>query len=99
MRSSEPALTHRLREIVERVNSMRGGDKPLPVVANGDCFSVLDLDKFRELTGVTRVMIARGAESNVSCFRKDGLLNPMQDIMPRYIKAGLITGQPYPNAK
>jgi len=99
MRSSEPALTERLREIVSHVNTMRGDDEPLPVVANGDCFSVLDLDKFRELTGVARVMIARGAERNVSCFRMDGLLNPIHHIMPRYIQAGLITGQPYPNAK
>ncbi|PLW11755.1 hypothetical protein PCANC_21183 [Puccinia coronata f. sp. avenae] len=99
MRSTEPALLHRLGEIVELVNTLRTGENPLPVVANGDCLGVHDLNKFQELTGVTRVMIARGAESNVSCFRKEGLLNPIEEIMPRYIQAGIITGQAYPNAK
>lgn len=99
MRSTEPALLHRLREIVDFVNGIRTSENPLPVVANGDCFSVQDLPKFKELTGVTRVMIARGAESNVSCFRMDGLLNPIEEIMPRYIQAGIVTGQAYPNAK
>ncbi|KAI9600762.1 hypothetical protein H4Q26_000554 [Puccinia striiformis f. sp. tritici PST-130] len=99
MRSTEPALLHRLREIVDFVNQIRTSDNPLPVVANGDCYTLQDLPKFKELTGVTRVMIARGAESNVSCFRSDGLLNTIEEIMPRYIKAGLITRQGYPNAK
>ncbi|EFP74185.2 hypothetical protein PGTUg99_007677 [Puccinia graminis f. sp. tritici] len=99
MRSTEPALLHRLREIVDFVNGIRTSENPLPVVANGDCFSAQDLPKFKELTGVSRVMIARGAESNVSCFRQDGLLNPIEEIMPRYIQTGLITNQAYPNAK
>ncbi|KAI7962113.1 hypothetical protein MJO28_000207 [Puccinia striiformis f. sp. tritici] len=99
MRSTEPALLHRLREIVDFVNQIRTSDNPLPVVANGDCYTLQDLPKFKELTGVTRAMIARGAESNVSCFRSDGLLNTIEEIMPRYIKAGLITRQGYPNAK
>lgn len=99
MRSTEPALLHRLREIVDCVNSIRTPENPLPVVANGDCYSVQDMKKFEELTGVTRVMIARGAESNVSCFRAEGLLDPIEEIMPRYIQAGLITGQAYPNGK
>ncbi|KAI9600020.1 hypothetical protein KEM48_000234 [Puccinia striiformis f. sp. tritici PST-130] len=78
MRSTEPALLHRLREIVDFVNQIRTSDNPLPVVANGDCYTLQDLPKFKE---------------------SDGLLNTIEEIMPRYIKAGLITRQGYPNAK
>ncbi|MBW0491156.1 hypothetical protein O181_030871 [Austropuccinia psidii MF-1] len=100
MRSTEPALLHRLKEIVDYVNNLRHPEEdPLPVVANGDCFGAQDFEKIKSLTGVARVMIARGAESNVSCFRKEGLLDPVAEVMPRYIKAGILTGQGYPNAK
>ncbi|CAH7666669.1 hypothetical protein BY996DRAFT_4581195 [Phakopsora pachyrhizi] len=99
MRSTEPALLHRLKEIVECVKSLREPVCPLPIVANGDCFGVCDMEKIKEVTGVSRVMIARGAESNVSCFQEGGNLCSSTEIMPLYIKVGLITGQPYSNAK
>ncbi|KAH9810442.1 hypothetical protein DFH28DRAFT_986011 [Melampsora americana] len=99
MRSTEPALLHRLKEIVETVNESRSSSRPLPVVANGDCFEFKDMEKIKSLTGVERVMIARGAERNVSCFRSDGPLDPVTEIIPLFIKIGLVTGQGYANAK
>lgn len=99
MRSTEPALLHRLKEIVETVQESRKSSTPLPVVANGDCFEFKDMEKIKSLTGVERVMIARGAERNVSCFKSDGPLDPVTQIMPLFIKTGLVTGQGYANAK
>ncbi|KAG0152463.1 hypothetical protein CROQUDRAFT_649876 [Cronartium quercuum f. sp. fusiforme G11] len=99
MRSTESALLHRLREIVETVKESRANGLPLPVVANGDCFEFKDLEHIKSLTGVERVMIARGAERNVSCFSSDGPADMISQVMPLYIKTGLVTGQGYANAK
>ena len=48
MRPREPALLERLREIVDTVNAEFPG---IPVVANGDCWSVADRDRICEMTG------------------------------------------------
>ncbi|ORY57095.1 hypothetical protein BCR35DRAFT_355514 [Leucosporidium creatinivorum] len=79
MRSSEAALLHRLREVVDLVQAEggvvtregvdKGRRRDVPVIANGDCFGVQDRRRIEELTGVTSIMIARGAEANPSCFR------------------------------
>lgn len=45
MRPREPALLHRLREVVDSV------DGKVPVVANGDCMSFADQEKIKDLTG------------------------------------------------
>lgn len=31
-------------------------------------------------------MIARGAEANVSCFRPEGLLDPVSDVIPHFLR-------------
>jgi tRNA-dihydrouridine synthase 2 len=80
MRPREPAILERLRAVVDRVNGR------VPVVANGDCFSVDDVERIKALTGVTSIMIARGAEANPSCFRTEGRLSPVQVVVPRYLR-------------
>lgn len=47
MRDREPALLHRLREIVDLVTAEFG----IPVVANGDCFGTKDRERICALTG------------------------------------------------
>lgn len=99
MRSSEPALLSRLEEIVNAV-----GDSGIPIIANGDCYSVADREKICEITGESlrsrswrgwlmrrfvgtkAIMIARGAESNPSCFSPTGSLDPTTIVIPHYIK-------------
>lgn len=99
MRSSEPALIDRLRDIVEM-----GKAKGIPVIENGDCMVAADRAKIEELSGefiapvstawtdygytagVTSIMIARGAERNPSCFRPEGLLDPSDIVSPLYLR-------------
>jgi tRNA-dihydrouridine synthase 2 len=71
MRPREPALLHRLREIVDVVTPYG-----IPVVANGDCFKYEDIDRIRKLTSVSSLMIARGAEVCQGRARVSALITP-----------------------
>lgn len=44
-----------------------------------------DIDKFKELTNCSSVMIARSAEWNVTIFNREGKL-PMDDLIKNYLK-------------
>lgn len=60
----------------------------IPVIANGGskeikCFE--DIQKFKDETGCSSVMLARAAEWNMSIFRLEGRL-PTQDIVKAYLK-------------
>ncbi|XP_013185481.1 tRNA-dihydrouridine(20) synthase [NAD(P)+]-like isoform X2 [Amyelois transitella] len=60
----------------------------IPVIANGgskDIEKHNDIEKFKDVTGCSSVMIARAAEWNCSIFRKEGLL-PMDDVIREYLK-------------
>jgi tRNA-dihydrouridine synthase 2 len=72
----------------------------IPVVCNGDVTGG-DAEEaegegledtwgnFRQIckeTGVKSVMIARAAEANPSCFRKEGLEDPIKVVIPRLLK-------------
>lgn len=46
MRSSEPALLGRLKEIVDSIKT-----SDIPVIANGDCFGAQDRERIEEITG------------------------------------------------
>ena len=47
----------------------------VPVLANGDLFTQIDITKCREQTGVNSFLIARGALSNASIFIEEGMLS------------------------
>lgn len=95
MRDREPALLHRLREIVDTV-SVYG----IPVVANGDCWGAKDRERICDLTGVTSIMIARGAEANPSCFHASkSLQDAIQVIVPRYARIAHHVNNPFGNTK
>ncbi|GAA5892898.1 hypothetical protein JCM6882_006889 [Rhodosporidiobolus microsporus] len=100
MRSSEPALHERMREI-----TAMGAEKGIPVVCNGDVLGGgkdADWGNFQEIcakTGVSSVMIARAAEANTSCFSSKGLADPLKEVAPRLLKLGIATGNHYNNTK
>ncbi|BGP14284.1 hypothetical protein JCM10213_004248 [Rhodosporidiobolus nylandii] len=100
MRSSEPALHERMREITKM-----GEEKGIPVVCNGDVLGGGkeaewgNVKEICEKTGVSSVMIARAAESNTSCFSATGLKDPITEVGPRLTKLGIATGNHYNNTK
>ncbi|SCZ99591.1 BZ3500_MvSof-1268-A1-R1_Chr3-1g06130 [Microbotryum saponariae] len=94
MRSTEPALLERLREIVEL-----GREKGVPVVENGDCYDAKDAERITEQTGVTSCMIARGAEANPSCFRNEGLLDSVNEVIPRLLRLSLASDLNFQNTR
>lgn len=94
MRSVEPALLDRLSDI-----TALGKAKGIPVIANGDCVEAADFDRICELTGVSSIMVARGAEANPSCFRKEGMLDPITVIAPLYAKLAVATDNHFHNTK
>ncbi|KAG0050458.1 hypothetical protein BGZ83_004770 [Gryganskiella cystojenkinii] len=76
-RPRDPGHWDRFKEIVDAVS--------IPVIANGDVTEYSKIAEIRELSGVKGVMIARGAQSNVSVFSKEGLV-PHLDIVRQYIR-------------
>lgn len=100
MRPREPALLHRLREIVDHVNSVATEmGRTIPVVCNGDVWDAATVPRIKELTGVTSTMIARGAEANPSCFRPQGNVSIPQVIAPKWVKYSIALNNPVGNTK
>ncbi|KAF9428030.1 tRNA-dihydrouridine(20) synthase [NAD(P)+]-like [Podila epigama] len=89
-RPREPGHWDRFQEIVEAVK--------IPVIANGDINEYADIERVRKLTGVAGVMIARGAQANVSIFRKEGPLSIL-DIVKDYIRKCMHTRNLHSNTK
>jgi tRNA-dihydrouridine synthase 2 len=92
MRDRHKALIGRLREIVDFVEGMGRG---IAVVENGDCEGWEDAKRVRMATGAHSVMIARGAESNPTCFSS----NPVSDIettfLTNYLRLSQYLGNHY----
>ncbi|KAJ3044796.1 tRNA-dihydrouridine(20) synthase [NAD(P)+]-like [Rhizophlyctis rosea] len=70
----------------------------IPVIANGDIFSLEDAKRLKELSGVSSIMMARAAEKNVSCFRAEGPV-PRRQILEEYVKTAVTYDMPFHNAK
>jgi len=93
MRKGEKAIPERMKEIVDLVKSM---NVDVAVLANGDCLSVDDAKRLREVTGADGAMIATAAESNPSCFRSEangGLADADTRIIPDFLR--LVRVLPY----
>lgn len=93
MRDRDKAVIGRLREIVDFV---RGMGKGIAVIENGDCTGWEDAVRVRTLTGADSVMIARGAESNPSCFSTEPLKDVERNLSPAYIR--VVSSLPNHNA-
>lgn len=74
----------------------------IPVIANGGSKDLIktyaDIERFREMTGASSVMIAREAQWNPSIFRKEGR-QPAEEIVKKYIKYAVDYENTYPNMK
>lgn len=100
MRPREPALLHRLREIVDHVNTVATEmGRTIPVVCNGDVWDATTAPRIKELTGVTSTMIARGAEANPSCFRPQGNLSLPEVVAPKWVRYSIALKNPIGNTK
>ncbi|XP_055298645.1 tRNA-dihydrouridine(20) synthase [NAD(P)+]-like isoform X2 [Sitodiplosis mosellana] len=78
--STQPVNKDAIRQIAAELK--------IPVITNGgsdDIESYEDIEKFRSDCGASSVMIARGAQKNVSIFRKEGLLS-IDDVAHDYLK-------------
>jgi len=75
-----------MKEIVDLVKTM---NIDVAVLANGDCLSVDDAKRLREITGADGAMIATAAECNPSCFRSEansGLADAETQIIPDFLR-------------
>tara|TARA_A100001015_G_scaffold269308_1_gene320889 strand:- start:1259 stop:2467 length:1209 start_codon:yes stop_codon:yes gene_type:complete len=77
-RPKDPARWVEIKPIVNAVN--------IPVLANGDLYSHEDVENVMKETGVSSVMIARGALKNTSMFKRDGQLLDLHTICQDYIR-------------
>eukprot|EP00057_Strongylocentrotus_purpuratus_P031319 XP_784269.3 PREDICTED: tRNA-dihydrouridine(20) synthase [NAD(P)+]-like isoform X2 [Strongylocentrotus purpuratus] len=74
----------------------------IPLITNGGSQDIIksyaDIERFREMTGASSVMIAREAQWNPSIFRKEGKL-PNHDVAKRYIQYSVDYDNVYTNMK
>lgn len=83
-RPRESAHLEKLQQIVKSVS--------IPVIANGDCFTMEDVEMVKQKTGCSSVMIARGAMWNPSIFGKTKnqmKMLPLYDVAKHYVEQSL----------
>jgi tRNA-dihydrouridine synthase 2 len=91
MRPRDPAHWEHLVPLVKSVN--------IPILANGDVFSRDDADTVMRSTGVSSVMIARGALLNASMFKPDGNTVHYDDVCRQFVRFAVETDAHPINAK
>ncbi|KAG0221454.1 tRNA-dihydrouridine(20) synthase [NAD(P)+]-like [Actinomortierella wolfii] len=89
-RPRDPGHWDRFQAIVNAVD--------IPVIANGDVMTYDDIARIRAVSGAAGVMIARGAELNVSVFRPEGAL-PLIDVVRMYVRKCMQTRNIVNNTK
>jgi len=85
MRPGEPALSLRMKGVVECIKEM-GMESQVAVLENGDCQSAEGAKGVRIRSGVTSVMLARAAESNPSCFAEGPVRDAEMVMIPEYLR-------------
>jgi len=89
-RPRDPAHWDRLAPVVSALS--------IPVCMNGDVMKYEDIEKCKEETGCSSVMIARAAQWNPSVFRSEGFL-PMETVMSDYLKTSVVYDYHFKNTK
>ena len=98
MRPREKALSERLKEVAQVIREESEGK--VAVAVNGDCWDPTEAERIMQLTGVTAAMIARGAESNPSVFRREGPpLSISKVVAPQWIRYAAMFDNPFGNTK
>ncbi|EJU02513.1 FMN-linked oxidoreductase [Dacryopinax primogenitus] len=93
MRDREPAMKHRLKDIVQSVG------KKVVVVENGDCVGYESAQQILQQTTARAVMIARAAEANPTCFLPDGPKDAETYLIPRYVRLAKYLDHHWSNTK
>lgn len=98
MRPRQPALPHRLQEVIDIVQEETAGK--LPLILNGDAWDAPEARRLMAQTGVDAVMMARGPEGNASSFRRDGgVLSVASVIAPQWVRLALSLDNQASNTK
>ena len=98
MRPREKALPERLKAVAEVIREESKGS--VPVVVNGDCWDPDQAAAMMEITGTTAAMIARGAETNPTVFRRSGApLSNLREAIPKWIRYIALLDNPFGNTK
>lgn len=87
MRPREPALLHRISEVVDTVREETNGR--IPVCHNGDSWNWHDAQKIMKDGNVTSSMLARGPEKNPSYFSPEPPASIADVIVPKWLKYAL----------
>eukprot|EP01112_Ceratiomyxa_fruticulosa_P014645 TRINITY_DN4211_c1_g1_i1.p1 TRINITY_DN4211_c1_g1~~TRINITY_DN4211_c1_g1_i1.p1 ORF type:complete len:432 (-),score=69.03 TRINITY_DN4211_c1_g1_i1:52-1347(-) len=92
-RPTDPSHWDLLKAVVE------GANLDIPLIANGDIFRFEDIQKVKSQTGVSSVMIARGAIINPSIFSGPNPRSITKEIIPEYLRLATITENHHLNTK
>ncbi|KAJ9068637.1 tRNA-dihydrouridine synthase 2, variant 2 [Entomophthora muscae] len=92
-RPSQPAHWDRLTPIVAEIDPL------IPIIINGDVFLPKHISKARAATGVSSVMIARGAMINPCIFDTKGEPATQREAVIRYMRHAINYDFPYQNVK
>ncbi|WFD35886.1 tRNA-dihydrouridine(20) synthase [NAD(P)(+)] [Malassezia cuniculi] len=99
MRPREPALIHRFKSTAEHIAKIaQETGQSVPVVYNGDCFGSEEVERIRNLTGASAVMMARAAEANPSCFAAQRECAATV-IGPQWLRYAVWSNNPFGNTK
>lgn len=80
-RPRDPAKWSEIADVVTALS--------IPVIANGDVFEYGDIQRLRNATGASSVMVARGALWNASIFSPKGKLH-WEDVKREYIRKSIL---------
>ena len=78
---------------LEAIKIIRDNVKTIPVIANGDCFTLDDCNRIAEFTGVDGVMSARGILANPALFT--GLDKTPWSAVEMFMHLATAYGLPY----
>eukprot|EP00040_Diaphanoeca_grandis_P016174 m.83335 g.83335 ORF g.83335 m.83335 type:complete len:461 (-) comp25618_c0_seq1:120-1502(-) len=95
-RSKEP-ITQKHTELLRKIAKTA----TIPVIANGfslDTENYSDIEKVKELSGCSSVMVARAAQWNLSIFRKEGVL-PINQVIREYLHECIKYDNAWDNSK
>lgn len=67
----------------------------IPAIGNGDLYSRQDMEQY---SGTSSFMFARGAQANVSVFRREGMLQ-VKEVIGEYLKLAVTYDMPFSNCK